>query len=38
MKMRLFGLAAVLMGLFAATAAAATRVAASGRCPCPFCQ
>jgi hypothetical protein len=37
MKARLFGLA-VLFGVFATTAAAAaTKVAASGCCPCPFC-
>jgi hypothetical protein len=38
MKARLVGLAAVLFGVFATTAAAATKVAASGCCPCPFCK
>lgn len=38
MKAKLFGLAAVLFGVFATTAAAATKVAASGCCPCPFCK
>ena len=33
MKMKLFGLAAALVALFATTAAAATKVAASGCCP-----
>jgi hypothetical protein len=38
MKARVFGLAAVLLGAFASTAAAVTNAAASGCCPCPFCK
>ena len=38
MKARLLGFAALMMALFATTAAAATKVAASGCCPCPFCK
>ena len=38
MKAKILGLAAVLLGVFAATPTAATKVAASGCCPCPFCK
>lgn len=37
MRTRLWGLAAMLLGLFGTTAAAATKVAANGGC-CPFCR
>ncbi len=38
MKRRLLGLAVLMLGLFTTTAVAATNVAASGCCPCPFCK
>jgi len=37
MKARTFGLMALVFGVFATTAVAATTVAASGGC-CPFCK
>jgi hypothetical protein len=38
MKARLIGLMALALGLFATTATAATKLTASGCCPCPFCK
>src|SRR3712207_2339248 len=39
MKTRLSGVLAMLIGLLTiTTAAAATRVGATGGCPCPFCK
>lgn len=37
MKTKVLGLMAMALGMFATTAAAATKVAASGGC-CPFCK